>query len=402
MFRSSRLRMVLAGGAALALLVACGSDDDGDDSAAQGPDAGEVDEDGDDDEDEDEGADLDDLAELTEVTLGYVSAVDQMGAAIALDLGFYDDVDLDVELAQPFPTGVDALNALDAGEVDFVQVGTPSIGAVLEGMDLVYLGNYSGSSSQLGIDETMAMVASSESGIDPDDLSTLAGKRIGVSIGSINHLYLLGVLEEAGLSPDDVDIQNTPPPEMPVALETDGLDAAVIWDPWPIVTTHSVDGAFEVVRGGGYIAYIGYIVSTREYVEENPDTVEALLTARAAADHWMRENPDDAADVTVRWVPGTEIEVAEEAMEYNIIQLDPRFSACNYLALDTMMGVFADMEVVDGTYDVNDHFVPGPILNVMEQHPELFDDLPEIPEEAQISADYVFERGEAQSACPEG
>jgi hypothetical protein len=38
----------------------------------------------------------------------------------------------------------------------------------------------------------------------------------------------------------------------------------------------------------------------------------------------------------------------------------------------------------------------------MDRHPELFGDLPEIPEEAQITPDYTFARAEAQSACPEG
>lgn len=387
---SSRLRVVVACGAALSVLVACGGDDD--DAPETEPTQAEG--------TEGEAEPSPELPELTEVTIGYVSAVDQMGAAVALDLGFYDEANLDVELAQPFPTGVDALAALDAGEVDIVQVGTPSFGAVLQGMDLVYLGNYSGSSSQLGIDETMAMVASQDSGIDPDDLSTLEGKRIGVSIGSINQLYLLGVLEEAGLGPDDVEMVNTAPPDMAAAVETGGVDAAVIWDPWPITIRETVDGVYDVIRGGGYIAYIGYIVSTREYVENNPEAIEAVLTARAAADHWMRQNPDEASDVVVRWIPGTELEVAQEAMQYNIIQLDPRFSACNYLALDTMLQLFADMDVVEGTYDPNDHFMPGPILSVMENNPELFEDLPEIPEPAVITPDYVFERSEAQAACP--
>jgi hypothetical protein len=221
-----------------------------------------------------------------------------------------------------------------------------------------------------------------------------------VSIGSINQLYLLGVLEEAGLGPDDVEMVNTAPPDMAAAVETGGVDAAVIWDPWPITIRETVDGVYDVIRGGGYIAYIGYIVSTREYVENNPEAIEAVLTARAAADHWMRQNPDEASDVVVRWIPGTELEVAQEAMQYNIIQLDPRFSACNYLALDTMLQLFADMEVVEGTYDPNDHFMPGPILSVMENNPELFEDLPEIPEPAVITPDYVFERSEAQAACP--
>ena len=379
MSRPSRLRIGLAGGAAVSMLVACGGN--GDDEVAPP-------------------AEGDELPELTEVTAGYVSAVDQMGMPIALDVGFYDEANLDVTLAQPFPTGVDALNALQAGDIDFVQVGTPTIGAVLEGIDLVYLGNYTGSSSQLGIDETMAMVATDGSGIEADDLSTLAGKRVGVSIGSINHLYLLGVLQEAGVAAGDIEIINTAPPDMGVALETGGLDAAVIWDPWPITITDSVEGTDEVIRGGGYIPFIGYIVAMRDYVEANPDVVDAFLGARAAADQWMRENPDEAAEAVVRWIPGTELEVAQEAMQYNIEQLDPRFSACNYLALDTLMQLLSDQGAIDDTFDVNEHFAPQHILGVMEEQPDLFGDLPEIPDAAQISPDYVFERAEAQDACP--
>jgi sulfonate transport system substrate-binding protein len=341
-----------------------------------------------------------DQGDLTEVRAGWVSAIDQIGLPAAIDLGYFEEQGLSVELAQPFPTGVDALNALQAGEVQFVQAGTPTIGAILEGMDLVYLGNYSGSATQLGIDETMALVAAPDSGIDQSDLSTLEGKRIGVSIGSINHLYMLGVLREVGLEPNAVRFVNTDPPDIPVAIRTGGLDAAAIWDPWPIITTDQVEGAEEIVRGGGYLPYIGYMVTTREYAEQNPDVVEAFLVARAQADHWMRQNPDEAAEVAVRWVPGTEQEVAEEAMQYNVEQLDPRFSACNYLALHVDQQLLLEIEAIEGTYDVNEHFVPNHILAVMEEFPQYFEDLPPIPEGAQITEEYRFEPQEAQGACP--
>jgi sulfonate transport system substrate-binding protein len=340
--------------------------------------------------------------DLTQVQAGWVSAIDQIGLPAAIDLGYFEEHGLSVELAQPFPTGVDALNALQAGEVQFVQVGTPSIGAILEGMDLVYLGNYTGSSTQLGIDQTMALIAAPDSGIDEADLSSLEGKRVGVSIGSINHLYLLGILQDVGLSPGDVKIVNTDPPDIPVAIRTGGLDAAAIWDPWPIVTTEDVEGAYEVVRGGGYIPFIGYIVAQREYVEQNGETVAAFLAARAQADRWMRQNPDQAAEVAVRWVPGTERAVAEEAMQFNIEQLDPRFSACNYLALHTDIQILQDIGAIEETFDVGQHFAPEHIVGVMQEFPQYFEDLPPIPEEAQITGDYQFNPETAQSACPGG
>src|SRR3989304_2886996 len=89
--------------------------------------------------------------------VGIVAAIDQLGTPVALDRGFFEKWGLDVTIANPFPTGVDLLNALQAGEIQMGQVGVPMIGAVLRGMDLVILGNYSGSSSKLGGDNTMAL-----------------------------------------------------------------------------------------------------------------------------------------------------------------------------------------------------------------------------------------------------
>lgn len=396
MTRSSRLRTAVAGGSALSLLlVGCG----GNDATESGESTAESAED-----EATEPADGQtppaDLPELTEVTVGYMSTVDQMGAAVAQDIGFYDEQSLSATLAEPFPTGDDALDALEAGDIDFVQVGMASIDAILQGMDLTYLGSYTGSSVQLGIDETLAMVAAADSGIEGDDLSTLAGKTVGVSLESISHRYLLGILNELGMEEGEVQIVETPPQDMGDDLETGRLDAAVVRDPWPITIANSVEGAYEVTRGGGRTAFIGYLIALRDYVESNPGTVEAFLTARAAADQWMRQNPGEASDVVVRWIAETEPEVAQEAMQYNIEQLDPRLSACNYLALDTTMDLLLEQGAIESTYDVNDHFAPEHILNVMDQRPELFDDLPPIPESAQIGPDYVFDRAEAEQACP--
>ena len=108
-------------------------------------------------------------------------------------------------IARPYATGVDALNALQAGESDIVQVGVPMIGAVLRGMDLVALGNYSGNATKLGSDATMAIIAGKDSGIVKGDLKTLKGKKIAASFGTINHLYILAVLEKAGLDADRRD-----------------------------------------------------------------------------------------------------------------------------------------------------------------------------------------------------
>jgi ABC-type nitrate/sulfonate/bicarbonate transport system substrate-binding protein len=145
---------------------------------------------------------------LVKMKAGMVAGVDQIGLPIALERGFFEKWGLDVTISRPYATGVDALNSLQAGENDMLQVGVPMIGAVLRGIDLVALGNYSGSAHKMGGDATIALIAGSTSGIVKGDLKTLKGKKIAASFGTINHLYVLGLLEKAGLTPADVTCQH--------------------------------------------------------------------------------------------------------------------------------------------------------------------------------------------------
>ncbi|PWE79993.1 aliphatic sulfonate ABC transporter [Bradyrhizobium sp. SUTN9-2] len=327
---------------------------------------------------------------LTKLKAGMVTGIDQIGLPIALERGFFEKYGLDVTIARPYATGVDALNALQAGESEIVQVGVPMIGAVLRGMDLVALGNYSGNATKAGSDATMAIIAREGSGIVKGDLSTLKGKKIAASFGTINHLYILATLEKAGLKPDDVTLVNTPPPDMTVALLAKGIDAFSGWDPWPIVAGKDVPGAVEIIRGGDVISYIGFNVALRPWVQANGETIEKFLAAVSEADQWMRKNPKLAAQVATRWIPGLKQEVAEAAMQFNIQQADRRLSANNYRALWSAQDRLTRLGILKSTFDVNAHIEPKHILKVMKDRPQLFADLPPIPETAAITPGYVF------------
>lgn len=328
--------------------------------------------------------------DLVKLKVGMVSAVDMLAIPVALERGFYEKQGLDVTIARPYPTGVDALNALQAGEVEIVQVGVPMIGAVLRGMDLVALGNFSGSPTKTGSDATMALIAREGSGIGKGDLASLKGKKIAASFGTINHLYILAILEKAGLKPDDVTLVNTPPPDMTVALLAKGIDAFVGWDPWPIIAQKDVPGAYEILRGGNLIAYLGFAVTLRSWVDKNEATTEKFLAATSEADQWMRKNPKQAAGIATRWIPGLKLDVAETAMQFNIQQLDRRLSANNYRALWSAQDRLHRLGIIKSVFDVNKHIEPKPILNVMKKNPELFADLPPIPADVAIGSGFVF------------
>ena len=329
-------------------------------------------------------------APVIKMKAGMVASIDQIALPIAVERGFFEKEGLDVTIARPYATGVDAINALQAGESDLIQVGVPMIGAVLRGIELVAIGNYTGNATKAGSDGTLALVAGATSGIVKGDLKSLKGKKIAASFGTINHLYVLALLEKAGLTLQDVTLVNTPPPDMTVALLSKGIDAFACWDPWPIVALKDVPGAIEVVRGGDLIASVGYNVGMRSWVEKNSATVEKFLAALSAADQWMRANPKLAAQVATRWIPGLKLEVAEASMQFNIQQSDRRLSAVNYRALWSAEDRLSRLGFIKGTFDVNKNIEPKYILNVMKSRPQLFSDLPAIPAQVAITPGFVF------------
>lgn len=322
--------------------------------------------------------------------VGMVAAVDMLALPIAVERGFFEKHGLDVTIARPYATGVDALNALQAGETDMVQAGVPAIGAILRGMDLVFFGNFSGNATKLGSDATLALIASKDSGIVKGDLKSLKGKKIATSFGTINHLYILGLLEKAGLTPTDVTLVNTPPPEMNVALLAKGVDAYACWDPVPVIGMKDVPGAIEVIRGGDVISYLGFNIALRPWAEKNGETIEKFLAGVSEADQWMRKNPKQAAAIGTRWIPGLKLDVAEQAMEYNIQQVDRRISAHNYRALWKAQNTLQRLGVIKSVFDVNKHIEPKFILSVMQKHPTLFSDLQPIPADVTIKPGYEF------------
>src|SRR5688572_17796417 len=292
-------------------------------------------------------------ANPVKLKVGMVAAIDMLALPIAVERGFFEKYGLDVTIARPYATGVDALNALQAGETDMVQAGVPAIGAILRGMDLVFFGNFSGNATKLGSDATLALIANGDSGIVKGDLKSLKGKKIATSFGTINHLYILGLLEKAGLTPTDVTLINTPPPEMGVALLAKGVDAFVCWDPAPVIAMKDVPGAIEVIRGGDVISYLGFNVALRPWVEKNGATIEKFLAGVSEADQWMRKNPKQAAAIGTRWIPGLKLDVAETAMHHNIQQVDRRISAHNYRALWKAQDTLQRLGVIKSVFDVN-------------------------------------------------
>lgn len=64
-----------------------------------------------------------------------------------------------------------------------------------------------------------------------DSIEQLAGKKIGIEIGFVEHLLLLNGLKNAGLSEKDVELVPTPTNQTPQVLASGQVDAIGAWQP---------------------------------------------------------------------------------------------------------------------------------------------------------------------------
>lgn len=164
------------------------------------------------------------------------------------------------------------------------------------------------------------------------------------------------------------------------------LIVAIQRDPWPIVAQKDVPGAYQVIRGGNHISYVGFNVGMRGWVAKNGDTIRKFLASLSEADQWMRANPKDATQTATRRIPGLNPAVAETAMGYNIQQADRRLSANNCAAVSTLHR----LGFIDKIFDTNKHMNAIYIVDVMKKQPNLYADLPKIPADAMIGEGYIF------------
>ncbi|WP_080636795.1 ABC transporter substrate-binding protein [Sinorhizobium meliloti] len=341
--------------------------------------------------------------ELVPVNIGYIPSLDHVAGAVAISEGTFEKYGIDAKLSPAFPSGVDMINAMQAGTVDIGPVGAPFFGAALNGIDIVAVQFTVGSATQLRADTAYGMIAREGSGIDAKDLSTLKGKKIATTIGSTNELYVARLLEANGLTPADVELVNTPPAEMSVALQTGGVDAIAIWEPFPTAARHAVKGSYEVSRGGGLVPNNSYTIVRGGFFREHPELVEAFIKARSEATQWARQHPDETFEIAQQWLPNLSPEVIKEALPNVTSIFDTRASACSLLAAEEHLEFVLSARKIQRPegFDLFKVLDVRPSLKVMADMPELFSDQNQIPEVARldVSDPAKFDRAAAKAAC---
>lgn len=318
------------------------------------------------------------VAQAQQLRVAVTSAAEGAPFFSGMERGVFSKLGLDIKV-DVLPSGVEIVNALSSGTADVGLFGTfPFLTAVSRGVPLVLIGHTWNNATKNPQSEVLSVIARADSGIKEGDLKTLKGKKIGVTRGAGGEPYIVGLLKQNGLSVEDVTLVNTAPPNMATALANKDVDAITAWEPWPSAALTKVKGSYKVIYGGCQNCYdAGTIVTTKKAIEEKGKQLEQFILGYAQAGVWTRANREEAAKISVRWIPGMD----NETMSLSIrnIPMDVRLSK------NTVEG-FAQYSIplLAREKRIPKEFDPAPVVDnrfvaaALKADPAAFADLPAI------------------------
>jgi NitT/TauT family transport system substrate-binding protein len=249
------------------------------------------------------------MAGAEELAIGnYGVSANGMPFGVALAKGYFKDEGINVTgLISSAGGGTSLRNMLAGGGVPYGEVNPGVVvSAILAGADLRI------------ISDNVLTVAEFVWAVKPDSpiktIKDLKGKKIGyTNPRSTSQALAMMLLTTAGYKPDDAELVKTGGfGEGIAALESGQIDVAPITEPlWSkvknkyraVVVANDVLPPLDNVVG----------VATVEMMEKRGDFIKAVIRARRKAVKFMKEHPDEAADIVAKQY-NLEPEVARSAV----------------------------------------------------------------------------------------
>ncbi len=187
-----------------------------------------------------------------------------------------------------FSSWPDMIDAVRGGEIDIAFILAPIAIALREQgvrIKIVLLGHRDGT----------ALVVSNRSGIRT--ISQLEGRRVGIPIRfSTQNLELLKLCTQAGVDINTMDILEIPPPDMPSALDSGGIDAYIVGEPYAAQAELSGTGRVLAQMKDVAPGFISSVVIVREAaMRKSRKRIRRLIREFFASARWIEAHRHLAA-----------------------------------------------------------------------------------------------------------
>jgi len=185
---------------------------------------------------------------------------------------------------------VQRFNALKSGSLDAIATTPDTFSrTTAQGIQTVQV---------LGLDASVGgdgIVAENSIGSVKD----LAGQKVGVSAGSTSQWFLAYMLNENGMSLDDVEQVDMTSGDAGSAFAAGRIPAAVTWEPWLSKAQKNPDGHVLVSTAKYPKIITDQVAFDPAFIKEHPDSVKAFVKGYQAAVDFLHSDEDQALeDVT--------------------------------------------------------------------------------------------------------
>lgn len=221
--------------------------------------------------------------DLTEVSLGTVAWPTNMFFYLAEEKGIFEKNGLKVDI-QEFSSTTESANAFVGGKTDFVTfASSETISPFSRGADFKIILETDKSNGCEGL------IATS----DIKNVADLKGKTVATQMYSVDHMFLLTVLEENNMTEKDINIVDMSIQESGNAFIAGQCDAACIWDPY-FSQAKDAGGTVIFSSADNPDLITDVVGASNDIIKNNPDAVEALIKSYFEAVEYWKANPEEA------------------------------------------------------------------------------------------------------------
>ena len=225
--------------------------------------------------------------------VGFIPNVQFAPIYVAIEKGFYQEEDLEIEMDYNMET--DSVALVGAGETPFAVVSGEQVllGRAQE-LPVVYVMAWYE-------DYPVGVVAKKGQGLkEPQDL---AGKSIGIpGLYGTSYIGMIALLNAGGLTEEDVDLQSIGYTQVE-SLANDVVDMVNIYINNEPIKLEAEGYDLDVLMVSDYLSLVANgLITNEEVIETQPELVNRMVRATLRGIQYAAENPDEAFEICMKYV----------------------------------------------------------------------------------------------------
>ncbi len=210
---------------------------------------------------------------------------------LARELGWFQKAGLNVQIKE-YALGKIALEDMEKGELDLAFAAvTPLIYKRLANDDFRILATVAASTSMV------AIVARKDRGIS--QITHLAGKRVGVSMGTSGEFFFDTMRVLHRLPAGSVNIQDCSVPALIAGMQDGSLDAGSLWETHIARLQRAMPGQFQFFYANGLYEFSWNLVALPATISARRGEIEKVLRVLFDVAHFIETKPAAARGLLV-------------------------------------------------------------------------------------------------------